>query len=641
MSRVVFYSVEDGASGKNLEDAELLLKTVDTSASFHINELLEFRNVQLYFEHEMFLENWDQAAITGFTEILTTLDPKIKQYFTTINDQVFTDELSSIEYNYRKAYWALFNNLQVFKKISAPVFLSVLTQNPYHIGYILSHKKIVEHFNQPVRDFLVAYDDSAEIILSAVEEAERFQKIETHFPKALTLDDRREIISRYIESSEPNLNFICLIEHSKDSQQLKLTNKIRLQAKKKSKEINEAILNGSNAAKFGIAVSFDKDQTEIKKMKNCGLDTELSYSRNYLDSLQDDISLFECFVQLFEFLDLQQLITLVAKESEKNVFERIGMSSKNAYPGGIAFNYKARIALIQMGMFDAYLKHRGSSVEKLIDSFIHNRIQKKQGLQNICFNLPDENAGHLSKIRLLAPEMEFLLKQYQCFLEEGAIDFDLLQIGTTQLNFSEIESAAKSKYVYGIETEISRLRYYFFSDQSSLFYVKPYEDQYGNFYDLIVNENVQLKQFENYQRVHINQLVTEGFLEINADNCVQLAKPLQVFVIGLLYKNRVINYWRCDQQIRAAIDEMVAAGWLEFGNGLLTRDEVSYYNYFLNQKEFTNGFNIRNKYLHGTNEHDAGQQQTDYYLLLMLIVLTLFKLDDDLVCGIISNRNQL
>ena len=81
MAHVVFYSVGDGASGRNLLDAALLLQNTDTNETFSINQLLEFKNVQLYFENNMFLAEWDTELIIGFNQTLLTLDPKIKKYF--------------------------------------------------------------------------------------------------------------------------------------------------------------------------------------------------------------------------------------------------------------------------------------------------------------------------------------------------------------------------------------------------------------------------------------------------------------------------------------------------------------------------------------------------------------------------------
>ena len=51
----------------------------------------------------------------------------------------------------------------------------------------------------------------------------------------------------------------------------------------------------------------------------------------------------------------------------------------------------------------------------------------------------------------------------------------------------------------------------------------------------------------------------------------------------------------------------------------------------LNKKTFTNGMDIRNKYLHGSNNASENAQQNDYYILLRILILILLKIEDDLI----------
>lgn len=59
-------------------------------------------------------------------------------------------------------------------------------------------------------------------------------------------------------------------------------------------------------------------------------------------------------------------------------------------------------------------------------------------------------------------------------------------------------------------------------------------------------------------------------------------------------------------------------------------EERRYLNYYLNQKEFSNGLDLRNKYLHGTNSSSEDGQNNDYLILLKLIILVIYKIKDDL-----------
>ena len=49
------------------------------------------------------------------------------------------------------------------------------------------------------------------------------------------------------------------------------------------------------------------------------------------------------------------------------------------------------------------------------------------------------------------------------------------------------------------------------------------------------------------------------------------------------------------------------------------------------KKEFTNGLDLRNKYLHGTNSFSETEHKSDYYTLLKIIILTLLKIEDDIL----------
>jgi hypothetical protein len=88
--------------------------------------------------------------------------------------------------------------------------------------------------------------------------------------------------------------------------------------------------------------------------------------------------------------------------------------------------------------------------------------------------------------------------------------------------------------------------------------------------------------------------------------------------------------------VRKEIDRMVAEQLLCFDSTLFTRAESSYFNYFLNKKEFTNGLDLRNQYMHGTNPGPDTKHERDYYILLRLIILVLLKMEDDLIVREIS-----
>jgi hypothetical protein len=73
--------------------------------------------------------------------------------------------------------------------------------------------------------------------------------------------------------------------------------------------------------------------------------------------------------------------------------------------------------------------------------------------------------------------------------------------------------------------------------------------------------------------------------------------------------------------------------------------EQSYFNYFLNKREFTNGLDMRNSYLHGTqtNPEEIQEHEYAYYSYLKLLTLILLKIEDDLLftCSLLSKSQRV
>ena len=81
---------------------------------------------------------------------------------------------------------------------------------------------------------------------------------------------------------------------------------------------------------------------------------------------------------------------------------------------------------------------------------------------------------------------------------------------------------------------------------------------------------------------------------------------------------------------------------LFFDSSLFSKPEQSYFNYLLNKSEFTNGIDLRNSYLHGTqaNPKDIQLHQYAYFVYLKLIVLVLLKIEDDLLISHAINNEK-
>ena len=633
--RIVFYSKEDMSASNNLKRAEELLNNYNSNETSSINDLLEIYNIKLYFENDLYLLNWTEEVKSKYKEIIEANWKLLKERLIKTDDNNIESTLNDLDFNFRKDFWNLLNQLSSFKKINNSKFEEILNNFKHHITYILQQKGIVEKFDKQIRFFLIDYKESAEILLSKLEEKHRLSETpKVNFPKSLTLIDKENIVNAYLENEDANLNYVRLIENCKDSNELKLSAKTRLKAKKKSKELNNQIMENGATWSIRVQVSFNKDQLEPVKYVHNKTGLEAIYSESLLDYLQYDIPLFLVFKKLFLYTDERNLITLVSKNSELDVMETTFMKSKNAYETGEVFTKKDFLSSLQLIIFEDYLNRKNNSIEKLINSFI-DYLNDYITPSKLIFNIQNSEISYVEKIRNLAPEYDFLLKQYQTYVEEGEIDIELVQINSTPVRYSEIYSISDKKYIYIEGSLVFRLKYLFYSNQSLLYYIEPYNDKYNNLYDLLINENVKIDAFQNYQQDEIIKLINEGYLKIDPQECVKINTEILIYIVGELHRNEVVSYWNYNKNVRDELDKMIEDKLVKIENTLLTIQEKNYFNYFLNKKEFTNGLDLRNKYSHGTNSFSEIEHKRDYYILLKIIILTLLKIEDD----ILINKN--
>jgi hypothetical protein len=78
------------------------------------------------------------------------------------------------------------------------------------------------------------------------------------------------------------------------------------------------------------------------------------------------------------------------------------------------------------------------------------------------------------------------------------------------------------------------------------------------------------------------------------------------------------------------IEELSSQNLVDYESSLFSKNEQDYFDYYLNKSKFTNGHDIRNRYLHGTNTNDERQYEIDYHIILKLFAIIVIKINDDL-----------
>lgn len=166
-----------------------------------------------------------------------------------------------------------------------------------------------------------------------------------------------------------------------------------------------------------------------------------------------------------------------------------------------------------------------------------------------------------------------------------------------------------------------------FSDQARLSYTEKTEDNYDNFYNILVNEKMYLQDFDEYCIPQITFLSDNECIAIDSYGCLKL-NPEKVFILKDLYYNQVSCLKYLDG-FQDTLNRMVASGEIKYEASLFSKPEQSYMNFVLNKAEFSNGCDLRNKYIHGTHSLREEDHQKDYIELLKIMVLIVIKINEE------------
>jgi hypothetical protein len=646
LNKVVFHSKEDMAGGYNLQKGEHILRANTKSNYTDINEVLELYNLKKYIDNDLYLKSWTQDDISNFKQKATEYGKIAGKYLATINDNNFVAIYESILRNYVRSFWELVNNQNLYKRISKTNFSNILSNQPHLIHEILVHKGLVDYYDTEIKNFLLTYSQSAEILLSFYEVKDDFGKNKKYLPKSLTVENKETILTNYLDSVNVNYNYIGLIQNVRNRTDFNVSDKTRLKAKRLHKSETEKFFAGNNGMRYGVSVSFPEKATKIKD----GVIDDNSiinyiYSLDFIKKYSEPYLIFQNFIILFEYLDIQRRVNLVSKKNTMGVFERnMGVHSHNEYRGGTEFTLLEMTSHIQIAGYNKVLTDLDISLENVLHQIFTSSFQEKyEFANNARFSIPSATT-YFEKVRLLAPEFESVLKQFKLFVEDGSIDFELLQISSSPTAIKDIPSLNKNKYIYFNEAnkEIVGCTNLFFSDQTLLAYVEPFKEKhYHTFFDLLSNEQVIFSSYEEHQKPQLNYLIDKGFINIDNNDFVQITNPARVIILRDLYINEVASFYRYSFELRQEAQQMEAEKIIYFDSSLFSKPEQAYFNYFLNKSEFTNGLDLRNSYLHGTQAtpDEIQKHEYAYFTYLKMLILTFLKIEDDLIINkAIKNR---
>ena len=283
MRRIIYFSKDDKAYHDMLNKIDAFFKeNKHKLTSDSINDILELFHIIQYLENGFTHSSWTKDETEVYKNEVKNFKKIISSFFTSLAENQIINFFSDIDYDYLKTFWLMLNKHNVYKNLSIETLKQLFREKKFSLSHVLYCKLIVDYFDVVVCDLIMSDEQNAEILLSYFEADKDREETEMFFPKSLTLFKREELILNYLNQDDVNINFVRLIAKSKDSENLKISDKTRLKARKLSEHLNNEILNRDDIISIRMGASISEDQEDLKIITKKEEEVIYSYSKKRL-----------------------------------------------------------------------------------------------------------------------------------------------------------------------------------------------------------------------------------------------------------------------------------------------------------------------------------------------------------------------
>lgn len=636
---IKYYGKNDMSIGWELENSEEKLQGFSSESKVkNVNEAIELFNIAQLLDTGVRLRKWDDNIYNGYKAKSSLLMKLCAKFFSEINNDSFMEIEESVCISYLEDFWMLIEKFKVYERIDKDTFKRFMEESNPTLWVILKHKRIVDFFGQELADVLRISEQTPELLAHNFLEAG--EKIRYYFPKELLPSEYEEILKRYVESENPNPNYLHLIMIHNSTKECPISDKLKLAAKKAYHKYWENNQTSGTGIGYGVELSFG-DVPDVVSYEKEGYTIKYTYDIKWLEENLDYPTILNNFKFLFEYFDMFWRCTFVAVKSQMGVFEKyIGMKGKREYIKGTSFNMCNMTSTLQMNAYYNFLQKNNISLELVIKWFFEEYLKEEFGADGFVYNPSKNDASWLDKCKNISSEMDGVLKQYRMYVEDGQIDRELLEMSSEHIVLGTVPSFLKEKYAYAESTDMHNKMHLLFSDQSTIAYTEKTKSTYNSFCLLIMSEEMRRTDFFEYQLPSIDWLIEKNVVYVDNNDVLRLNREY-VAILADMYKHDVV----CVQyygKYKPVLTEMKGSNDIRTESTLFSVPETNYLNYMLNRSEYSNGKDLRNKYIHSTYPMEEDVQMQDYMDLLKIMIIIIGKINEEFLikCTKSDENNQ-
>lgn len=637
---------------------------INSTTPKNIEDAIEIQNIIKYIENGIFSRDWDPEYIKTIEKLKPKLEKEVAKYLGTIDRSKILESLSIINIDYRDDFFANFESFNFEKKISEDEFGKMIEDNQIPISYILKSKYFSKTYPNFLKNMFCSDTLNFELLLQNYTKSNREM---LYFPENITKAEWNDLLDRYIVDPDANMNYLSMIENPiknlDNSKYFSVSPKQRLQIKKRSEEFWQAISNSNTGVQASIFLFTNREDYEkavISAKENDEMEAKEAVGKSIVNSLiassgnsesqrlsfemrslidrnqlikdHDFESLLKYFREDWDFFSGKLLSVLPSYPNhEMDVMEKTmgGNKTDNSYEYGFYFLTKHQMAIHKIRVISQTIGEWGIRIEDFIEWFFSKYCFLNYGVKWLAPKYPhsDEDIGN--RTATLFRIEENIRKQYLILAEEGEIFSDLVNETLTP-TINQLPSFLSNKYVYLSKNKTAKnLLFLLFSDQSNITYVNELINE-KNFANLILNHDLKMADFHEFQRINLDYLQESKILEIK-DGILRFVDKTKIELLREIYLFGSTSYIHANTEEKRVLDKMKLDDLIIFGETLFSQQESDYLNFMLNARVFDNSWAIRNKYQHGVPFYDNPQQyDVDNFIALLILVNYIVKIDDDL-----------
>ncbi|WP_058990064.1 hypothetical protein [Anaerococcus rubeinfantis] len=625
---VKYYSDNDLSLGWNLEKSEEIIQSIDFyKTDNNINYILELYNVHLLIKSDVRLTSWSDEYYNNIKIKSNGIMRVVAKYFNNIELDDISNFYDDISYLYLDNLWEIISKFKIYEKFNSYSFAEFLRNKRVNLEYILRHKNIVKKFDDKIKDYILSYEGSAELLISYHLKSKPSSYIKIYLPVSLSISEERNIIRDYVNSREANPNYLDLIYRARSGDNSIVTDKIRLEAKNKYEELVSIHISNKSGIKIGATVGFaDIDDYMLIDTSNT-FEPKLIYDRKWITENLDYPTILNNFIFLFEFTDSCFISSFPSKDYEISPLENLSIiKGERYYKKGLYFEFKESKSDLEIMAYYNELKNLNVSLEDVFKWFFENYLNEEFNATGFKLNIPTEKSSYIEKIKTICEQLDSILKQFTIFVNEGELNPDLVRITRNTPLLENIPSFNNKKYAYIKDSELKFIIHLLFSNQSPLAYNKDIKLDYNSFAELINLGSFTIDDFANYQKGYIKLLIEEEII-ILEDRILRFNNNA-FNLLNYYYYNDVIclTYYKNNKFLKKIMEDKK----INIEGTLFSKSEVDYLNYILNDRSFDNGLSLRNKYLHGSYyAENEKENEIDYFKLLKIYALIIIKINEE------------